>query len=80
METCGNGEFPYDRGYKHCVRCMTNIKWAGIYCPCCCNRLRNKNRYGRKNKWTYDEWYYLKTIKWCSQLIYCNKEIKIEKD
>ena len=34
----------YVNGQKRCQHCEVYIKWDGLYCPCCDNRLRTKPR------------------------------------
>ena len=33
--------------YKRCSHCYIFIKWEGIYCPCCCVRLKVSPRNNR---------------------------------
>ncbi len=30
----------YKNGYKRCGVCELHIKWDGLFCPCCSNKLR----------------------------------------
>ena len=33
-----------EAGVKMCIRCETMMKYDGVWCPCCKNRLRTKSR------------------------------------
>ena len=63
-KTCTNREFPYDRGYKLCKTCEMHIKYEGRFCPCCGYLLRVKNRHIKQNKWTWETWSFMKSLKW----------------
>ena len=39
-----SGGLRYATGQKRCSTCEIYIKWAGIHCPCCDFKLRNKPR------------------------------------
>lgn len=34
----------YASGQKRCQMCEIYIKWEGLWCPCCCYKLRSKPR------------------------------------
>ena len=38
------GASRYDIGQKMCSVCNIFMKWDGVYCPCCGNRIRSKPR------------------------------------
>lgn len=38
------GRSRYDVGQKKCQICGIFVKWDGLYCPCCCCKLRTKPR------------------------------------
>ena len=37
----------YASGYKWCSDCAASVKWYGIHCPCCGQRLRSSPKNSR---------------------------------
>lgn len=37
-------------GYSYCTDCAGMLKWDGIKCPCCGNKLRKKPRHSKGYK------------------------------
>ncbi len=40
----GIGGSHYALGHKRCQVCSLFVKWEGLWCPCCGNRLRARPR------------------------------------
>ena len=43
--TCHGIELRYANGQKRCVDCAIYLRWEGLLCPCCKNKLRTRPRH-----------------------------------
>ena len=41
--------------HKTCRQCRVRIKWDGLYCPCCGNKLSTRIRGGKSRKKRLEE-------------------------